>query len=486
MRLKRMFVDVGGRRVHLRVMGDGPPVLLVHQSPRSSAEWLPLMRRMGDRFTLVAPDTPGFGESAPLPQTAPDVADYARALLDLLNAMGIAHIAAYGFHSGAIILMTALKLAPERFLAVACGGYALWTEAERADFGRRYTPAFHPSPYGEHLAWAWNRILEQSWFFPWYRTEPDARLPGAHADVARVNEIVMEILAAGNSFSAGYAAVLEAKRDLPPADAAMPPVLIAAYDGDPLQAHIDRLPALPPGWEARKVATPAALEDAAMAWLQPHAGPTPLPAFPEARDAGFVRVAAGGFEGLLHWRGLGGRLWFPAPGSAAGLAPPGVLALDPPGHGLSDPWDEAPDRLEDWAEVLAAAARAIGAGEGIEAVEGESWSALLAESVARRLGVAHVATPLPRGDRARWRAEGLPDTRPDRFGAHLHRAWGAVRAASLFEPWFQPSAATARAFAAHELAPETLARRHLAMLRASGARSLLRACLDAAAQGDKN
>ena len=47
MRLRRLFVDVAQgarrRRVHLRVAGEGPPLLLVHQSPRSSAEWLPLM-----------------------------------------------------------------------------------------------------------------------------------------------------------------------------------------------------------------------------------------------------------------------------------------------------------------------------------------------------------------------------------------------------------------------------------------------------------
>jgi pimeloyl-ACP methyl ester carboxylesterase len=479
MRLRRFFVDVpegaGTRRVHMRVMGEGPPILLVHQSPRSSAEWLPLMARVAHRFTLIAPDTPGFGESAPLPLPAPLVADYARALIGLLDALGLRDVAAYGFHSGAIILMAALKQAPERFRAVACGGYALWTEAERADFGARYTPAFHPSPYGEHLAWAWNRVLEQSWFFPWYRTEREARLPAPHADVARVNEIVMEILAAGNSFALGYAAVLQAPRDLPPADAAMPPVLIAAYDGDPLQAHIDRLPVLPGGWEARKVASPAALEEAALAWLARHAGDAPA-VFPEAADEGFVRVAAAGFDGLVHWRGVARRLWLPAPGSAAALAPDGVLALDPPGHGLSDPWDRAPDRLEPWVAVLEAALL----GRAILSVEGGGWSALLAAALARRLGVPDRSGPVPRGYRARWREEGIPDLAPDRFGGHLHRAWAMARAACLFEPWFEPSAVAARDFAPQELAPEALARRHLALLRATAARPLLAACLDAA------
>jgi pimeloyl-ACP methyl ester carboxylesterase len=477
MQLRRLFVDVpdgaGRRRVHLRIAGQGPALLLVHQSPRSSAEWLPLMARLADRFTLIAPDTPGFGDSAPLANLAPVVVDYAQALVDLLDALGIARIAAFGFHSGAIILMTALKAAPDRFAALACGGYALWTDAERADFGARYTPPFLPSPYGEHLAWAWNRVLEQSWFFPWYRTDAGARLPGAHADVGRVNDIVMEMLAAGNSFSLGYAAVLQAPRDLPPADATMPPVLIAAYDGDPLQAHVDRLPPLPRGWEARKVASPAALEDAAIAWVGPHARPLDQP-LPEAPDAGFAPVAAAGFDGLLRWRGSGDRLWLPAPGGAAALAPSGVLALDPPGHGLSDGWKDAPATLGPWVEVLVAA---LG-GRAIASVVGEGWSARLAAALAARLGVPDLSGPLPRGTVADWRAHGLPGLAPDRHGGHLARAWGMVRAATFFDPWFQPAAANERDFDPADLAPVALARRHLALLRATAAQPLLAACLD--------
>jgi pimeloyl-ACP methyl ester carboxylesterase len=486
MRVSRAFVDVANRdrtprRVHYRHCGAGPPVLLVHQSPRSSAEWLPLMQRWGERFTLVAPDTAGFGQSAPLPMPAPAIGDYAEALVAFLDALGIDRIAAYGFHSGAIILMTALKRWPARFTAVACGGYAVWTAQEQADFGARYTPPFHPLPYGEHLAFAWNRVLEQSWFFPWYRSEPGARLPMAHADPARVHEGVMEILSAGNAYALGYGAVLQAPRDIPAPDAAAPPVLIAAYAGDPLQGHIDRLGPLPAGWEARKVATPADLEAAAEAWVAAHPAP-PLGALPSAEDAGFVEVAAGSFAGLLHWKGAGDRLWLHAPGSSLDLAPAGVVAFDLPGHGLSDPWDDAPAILGAWADVVAAAIAALGLQP--LAVEGEGWSAVLARAVAERLGAAWRETPLPRAPRGRWRAEGLPDLAVDRFGQHLHRAWGAARAAVFFDPWFDPAPANARPFHPAEAEPDRLARAHLALLRANCAGPLLHACLDASGPPD--
>lgn len=42
MRIFRHFIRVGNRRVHYRRAGSGPSLLMVHQSPRSSAEYEPL------------------------------------------------------------------------------------------------------------------------------------------------------------------------------------------------------------------------------------------------------------------------------------------------------------------------------------------------------------------------------------------------------------------------------------------------------------
>ena len=123
------------------------------------------MREWGAHFTCIAPDTPGFGQSAPLAKPDPDIDDYADAVVEFIQALGVKKTAAYGFHSGGIILVTALKRHPELFTGLAVGGYAIWTPQEMAIFGEAYLPPFHPSAYGEHLTWLWNRILEQSWFF---------------------------------------------------------------------------------------------------------------------------------------------------------------------------------------------------------------------------------------------------------------------------------------------------------------------------------
>ena len=448
--ITRHYLTLGSgasaRRVHYRKAGSGPLLLMVHQSPRSGGEYEDLMRQWGAHFTCIAPDTPGFGQSEPLPQPAPDINDYADALVGLLDGLGIARIPAFGFHSGAIILITALKRHPGRFSGIAAGGYAVWTEAERQAFGANYTPPFLPLPYGEHLVWGWNRILEQAWFFPWYDARPETRMARPHDDPARVHEIILEILDAGDSFRLGYAAVLQAPRDIPPPDATTPPVLITAYDGDPMQAHVDRLRALPAGWEARKVATPADQQAASLAFLQ---SLPPTPGEPRA-DAhqGFLPIRTARFDGLIHWRRAAGCpapvLQVHGPGQALDCLELTGTALDLPGHGLASAWNGDPPTT--WPE----------------------WQAVI-DACAAALGLAEIALPpVPLGDPALL----FPDLSPDRFGSYLTRAWAIVRARHFFAPWYQASAETALRFDPAVLAPERLATEHRALIRAHAAKAL--------------
>ena len=470
MTITRHFVDVANpdgskRRVHYRRAGFGPPLLLIHQSPRSGAEHETLMRAWAPDFTCLAPDSPGFGESAPLPMANPHVNDFADAVLAFMDALGLPQAGAYGVHSGAITLITAARRAAHRFTAIAADGYAVWTDAERADFGAFYTPAFVPLPYGEHLTWLWHRIREQSWFFPWYAADPAHRLAGAHDDAARNHAAVMEVLAAGSSYASGYAAMLQAPRDLPEAGTATPPVLITGRNGDPLQAHIDRLGPLPPGWEARKLATSADVEAAAHEWLLRHTIPAmPMPRAPD--DQGYVNVS--GF-GQLHWLGdrASGALHLHAPGSAAEMvAHAGVLALDLPGHGLSDGFAEAPTSLDAIVDVLARGLDSLLTAD-LASVTGDGASAAIAARLAQRLGLP---APAP----ASASPPDWPDLTPRYCGSHLTRVWIMARAEIAFAPWNVACAANARAFDPAELDPQRLHRRALAALRAQYVPELLR------------
>jgi haloalkane dehalogenase len=444
MKISRHYLTINGRTVHYRRCGSGPVLLMVHQSPRSSAEYEALMYEWGVHFTCVAPDTPGFGQSDPLTKSDPDINDYADAIVEFARALGLERTAAYGFHSGGIILVTALRRYPDFFHGLAVGGYAIWTPQEMAVFGDAYLPPFLPSAFGEHLTWLWNRILEQSWFFPWFDVREEARLSVAHDDQARVHAVVMEMLDAGDAYRLGYGAVLRAPRDIPSPDAATPPVLITAYDGDPLQAHIDRLGPMPAGWSAHKVTTPKQHQDASLAFLQT-LPQIDCPTLNEDDDRGFMFVKTDLFDGLIHWRGydLDTCMIVAAPGRSIDILDKHCFVVDPPGNGLSDGWvGGAPTIWQAWRDVI--------------------------EAVSRERSLTSVSyQPCDDGDPDLL----YPDLTPDRHGTYLTRAWNIVRARHFFTPWYQANAQHAVAFDPAELTPEKLAREHRALMRACAARA---------------
>ncbi|MFD1612461.1 alpha/beta hydrolase [Sphingomonas tabacisoli] len=476
--ITRHFVQVGNRRVHYRRTGSGPPLLMAHQSPRSSAEFEPLMTRWSSHFTCIAPDTPGFGQSDPLENPAPEIEDFADAVAELLDALGLSQVGAYGLYSGATILIAAARRHPERFSAVAANGYAAFRPEERAIFGERYTSPFKPTDYGEHLTWAWNRMLEQNWFFPWYDARDQARLPSTNDDPVALHHAVMDLLASGDAYRLGYGAVLRAQHQAPGPDEPTPPVLLTAAESDPFHKHLGRLRGLPANWRVQD----GTIDDATIALCLQHLKAHPAPSFaslPEAADEGFVLVEAGGFKNLIHWKGdrESDTLALHAPGRSLAVATGGgELAIDLPGHGLSGDWrSSVKPSLADWVAVIAAAVEALGAKPAV--VTGDSWSALLAIDVAKRLGAGRVEArrgwlPVPEAA-PKWAEQVMFDARPDRFGQYLVAAWSAIRAWHFFWPWFEASAANAIPFDPADVTPDRLRIEHLAIMRARKGRQLL-------------
>src|SRR5262249_49943941 len=62
-------VDIQGLKIFYREAGpaDAPTVLLLHGFPSSSRMWEPLLPLLADKYHLIAPDYPGFGNSSAPP-----------------------------------------------------------------------------------------------------------------------------------------------------------------------------------------------------------------------------------------------------------------------------------------------------------------------------------------------------------------------------------------------------------------------------------
>ena len=60
-RASSRFVDAGGLRWHVQVMGEGPVVLLIHGTGASTHSFRALAPLLAPHFTVVVPDLPGHG-----------------------------------------------------------------------------------------------------------------------------------------------------------------------------------------------------------------------------------------------------------------------------------------------------------------------------------------------------------------------------------------------------------------------------------------
>lgn len=57
------YVEANGIRLHYRIAGSGPSVILLHGWPQTSFAWTDAILGLKDRYTVIAPDLRGTGRS---------------------------------------------------------------------------------------------------------------------------------------------------------------------------------------------------------------------------------------------------------------------------------------------------------------------------------------------------------------------------------------------------------------------------------------
>jgi pimeloyl-ACP methyl ester carboxylesterase len=113
-----------GHAVTYRAAGDGPVLLLLHGIANSSQTWEKVAPRLSERFTLIAPDLLGHGESA-TPRGDYSLGAHATGVRDLLTALGIERATVVGHSLGGGIAMQFAYQFPERcerLVLVSSGG----------------------------------------------------------------------------------------------------------------------------------------------------------------------------------------------------------------------------------------------------------------------------------------------------------------------------------------------------------------------------
>jgi len=457
------FVRLPHGHVHYRYGGRGPVVVLLHDAPRSSILHLPNLEWLGEHYTVLALDIPGYGNSTPLSGERPTIDDYSRALAEALTALGIERCGLYGHHTSAKIALRFALDHPGRAVVTLLDGLALPDQEPDEAFLRRYLEQSAPAADGAHLASLWSRILDSYRYFPWFERSARTRLTVPLPDEAVLHEHATDVLMAGSGWTSAYAAAqrFAAVTAIP---SLRSPVVFMCREDDVLCSHLERLPdPLPRGSRVERIAPDTAswrvstLEALRRAEL-PDAQWSPPPAS-APRQGGELQRYVGLLHGQMRVRlyGDGGTpvlMLHEVPGSSAELRDLSmrlgsdrlVVAPDLPGLGESHPLPYP--SLGTYVSALGELVEELGLRAADVVAHGLSTPFAIAlaahrPGLVRRLALDAVPWVRSR-DRGRLLRGYCPAIRPDRHGAYLQQIWQQLRDTEMSWPWFDRAPAAAR------------------------------------------
>lgn len=239
--VERRYVVVDGRRVHYRVAGQGVPVILLHESPRSSLSLMPIIDELGQYCRVIAPDTPGFGNSQALVGKEQSLDEFANALLQFMNALKVESVSLYGTHTGAAIAAQFALNNPERVNKLVLDGFPIFTQEEKNDLLTNYLPALDISWDGSHVMRLWSRIKDLYTYFPYNKRNTKCRLVGSPPPLDSFQRTALGFLEAGNHYRGAYAAAfgIDGAKALSNLQVS---TTVLAHHSDLLFDHLSRIP----------------------------------------------------------------------------------------------------------------------------------------------------------------------------------------------------------------------------------------------------
>lgn len=187
---ERRFVRTRQGTIHVASCGQGLPVLLLHQTPRSWDEYRDVLPLLGRHVHAIAMDTLGYGDSDRIPPGEASIERWADGAAALLDALGVDRFALVGHHTGSVIAVELAARFPGRVAALVLSSCPLVDAARRARGGAHGVDQVDRHVDGRHLGQFW---AGRAAFYP---QETDL-----------LERYVVDALKAGTMASGGHAVV---------------------------------------------------------------------------------------------------------------------------------------------------------------------------------------------------------------------------------------------------------------------------------------
>jgi pimeloyl-ACP methyl ester carboxylesterase len=94
--------EINGVKLHYFTAGHGTPLILLHGYAETSLMWKPIIPQLAKRFTVIAPDLPGIGDSD-IPADGLDMRSAAVRIHDLVKSLGVQKAEVVGHDIGLMV-----------------------------------------------------------------------------------------------------------------------------------------------------------------------------------------------------------------------------------------------------------------------------------------------------------------------------------------------------------------------------------------------
>ncbi len=207
-KIRRKFVDADYGQMHLRIAGvpsNKNPLICLHQSPKSSREFIEFMKLACDDRLVVAIDSPGHGESD-VPTQKMDIEGFATSIWSVIDVLELGKIDMLGHHTGAKVATEMAFQRPNDTGSIVMVSALVLTEQEREDFASQFQP-IPLDEAGTRFTHMWAQAIK-------YR--------GPNVSLEQLAFSVAENLRSGEAYEWGHEAAFKYNVHFPDRIAALP------------------------------------------------------------------------------------------------------------------------------------------------------------------------------------------------------------------------------------------------------------------------